>query len=213
MENKEYNAVLVSPTEFPDRIITSYGGIHYGYMIYTSNHRYDLKEYSYVSGAGMMNDALRDYYRQSILNTLFSYHSRGIPYLYVVSPTCTDEERDIAKTVGCQEDSFSPLVINGRLGRVLISHDRIRFWWQSSAKYVLVCAGGVGKSDFSHGLRGETSGVRAYVIVSDYNAGGNYVYNNRYNNIMLSSTSFPTVHRLPEADDTNKEPVEQDNKT
>lgn len=211
LKNQEYNAVLVSPTESPDRMITSLAGTHYGYMIYTSAHNSESRNYLEVHGAGMIREDNLDYYNPSAKHKLLSYHSRRIPYLYNVSPSCTVEEREFAKLIGCQEDSNSPFVINGRPGRVLISHNRIRFWWQSSAKYVFVCAGGVGKSDFSHGLRGETSGVRAYVIVSDYNAGGNHVYNNKYNNIMLGFTSFPTVHRLREANDTNKEPANQDN--
>lgn len=212
LENRDYNAVLVTPTESPDGMITSLAGTHYGYMIYTSAHNSESKNYLEVHGVGMISENIPDYYKQSIKHKLLSYHSRKIPYLYNVSPSCTDEERTLAQSMGCLVDNKGPLMINGKLGRVLISHNRIRFWWQSSAKYVLVCAGGVGKSDFSHGLRGETSGVRAYVIVSDYNAGGNYVYNNKYNNIMLGFTSFPTVHRLREANNTNKEPVKQDNK-
>jgi hypothetical protein len=115
--------------------------------------------------------------------------------------------------MGCLVDNKGPLMINGKLGRVLISHNRIRFWWQSNAQYVFVCAGGVGKSDFSQGLRGETSGVRAYVILSGTDAGGNYVYNNKYNEILIASTSFPTVHRLREANEPVKqdEPVKHDN--
>lgn len=212
LENREYNAVLVTPTESPDRMITSLAGTHYGYMIYTSAHNSESRNYLEVYGVGMICKDNLDSYKPSAKHKLLSYHSRRIPYLYNVSPSCTVEEREFAKLIGCQEESNSPFVINGRPERVLISHNRIRFWWQSNAKYVFVCAGGVGKSDFSHGLRGETSGVRAYVIVSDYNAGGNYVYNNKYNNIMLGFTSFPTVHRLREANDTNKEPANQDNK-
>lgn len=212
LKNQVYDAVLVTPTESPDRMISSLTGIHYGYMIYTSAYDLDSKDYLEVHGVGMMSDNILDLYRQAIRHKLLSYRSRRIPYLYNVSPSCTTEERAIAKLIGCHTDPYSSLMINGKLGRVIISHNRIRFWWQSSAKYVLVCAGGVGKSDFSHGLRGMTSGVRAYVIVSDYNAGGNYVYNNKYNEIMIGSTSFPTVHRLREANNTNKEPVNQDNK-
>jgi hypothetical protein len=213
LENKDYEAVLVTPTESPDSMIKSLAGTHYGYMIYTSVHNSESRNYLEVHGVGMIREDNLNYYKSSIQHKLLSYHSRRIPYLYNVSPSCTVEEREFAKLIGCQEESNSPFVINGRLGRVLISHNRIRFWWQSSAKYVFVCAGGVGKSDFSHGLRGETSGVRAYVIVSDYNAGGNYVYNNKYNNIMLGFTSFPTVHRLREANEPVKqdEPVKHDN--
>lgn len=212
LEKRDYDAVLVTPTESPDRMITSLAGVHYGYMIYTSAHNSKSKNYLEVHGVGMISEDNLNLYLPATKHKLLSYHSRRIPYLYNVSPSCTEEEREFAKLIGCQVDSLSPFVINGRLGRVIVSHNRIRFWWQSSAKYVFVCAGGVGKSDFSCGLRGMTSGVRAYVIVSDYNAGGNYVYNNRYNNIMLGSTSFPTVHRRREANKTNKEPVKQDNK-
>lgn len=212
LEKRSYDAVLVTPTESPESMIKSLAGTHYGYMIYTSAHNLESKNNLEVHGVGMIREDNLDYYKSSIIHKLLSYHSRRIPYLYNVSPSCTKEEIEFAKLIGCQTDSYSPFVINGKFGRVIISHNRIRFWWQSSAKYVLVCAGGVGKSDFSHGLRGMTSGVRAYVIVSDYNAGGNYVYNNKYNEILIGSTSFPTVHRLREANDTNKEPVKQDNK-
>lgn len=210
LKNEKYNAVLVTPTESPDRMISSLAGIHYGHIIYTSAHGYDIENRKDVHGAGMFN-RLDFMYNNDYIKELFSYKSRNIPYLYNVSPTCTDEEREKAQSMGCLVDNKGPLMINGKLGRVIISHNRIRFWWQSNAKYVFVCAGGVGKSDFSQGLRGETSGVRAYVIVSNYDAGGNYVYNNKYNEILIGSTSFPTVHRLSTADDTNKEPAKQDN--
>ena len=210
LKNQEYNAVLVTPTESPDRMISSLAGIHYGHIIYTSAHGYDIKNRKDVHGVGMVN-RLESRYKKKHKMELFSHQLRNIPYLYNVSPSCTDEERTLAQSMGCLVDNKGPLMINGKLGRVIISHNRIRFWWQSNAKYVFVCAGGVGKSDFSQGLRGETSGVRAYVIVSDSDAGGNYVYNNKYNEILIGSTSFPTVHRLSKADDTNKEPAMQDN--
>lgn len=203
LENREYDAVLVTPTESPDKMISSLAGIHYGHIIYTSAHGYDIDNRRDVHGVGMAN-RLESRYKKKHIKGLFSHQLRNIPYIYNVSPTCTDEERSLAQSMGCLADNKGPLMINGKLGRVLISHNRIRFWWQSNAKFVFVCAGGVGKSDFSHGLRGETSGVRAYVIVSGTDAGGNTLYNNKYNEILIASTSFPTVHRLREADDTNK---------
>lgn len=203
LKNLEYNAVLVTPTESPERMILHLAGIHYGYIVYTSAHGYDIKKRNYVHGVGMAN-RLASKYKNHHIKELFSHQLRNIPYLYNVSPTCTDKERSLAQSMGCLADNKGPLMINGKFGRVLISHNRIRFWWQSTAKYVFVCAGGVGKSDFSHGLRGETSGVHAYVILSSSDAGGDTLYNNKYNEILIASTSFPTVHRLREADDTNK---------
>lgn len=217
LKNRQYDAVLVTPTESPDRMISSLAGIHYGHIIYTSMHRYDIDGRKEVHGMGMIG-RLVNRYKKKYITEFFSYKSRKIPYLYNVSPSCTNEERTLAQSMGCQAYIRGPLMFNGQLGRVLISHNRIRFWWQSSAKYVFVCAGGVGKSDFSHGLRGEMSGVRAYVIVSSTDAGGDSLYYNKYNEILIASTSFPTVHRLREANDTNKEPyrleadVKQDNK-
>ena len=217
LKNRQYDAVLVTPTESPDRMISSLAGIHYGYIIYTSIHGYNNDERKEVHGMGIVNRFVPRY-KKNHIKEFFSYKSRNIPYLYNVSPSCTDKEKTEAQSMGCLVDNKGPLMINGKLGRVLISHNRIRFWWQSDAKYVFVCAGGVGESDFSHGLRGETSGVRAYVIVSSTDAGGNTLYNNKYNEILIASTSFPTVHRLSKADDTNEKPsrleadVEQDNK-
>jgi hypothetical protein len=212
LENKDYEAVLVTPTESPDKIITSLAGTHYGYMIYTSVHSSDLTNRLEVHGAGITN-RYASKYKDGYKNKLFSHLSRKIPYLYNVSPSCTDNERTNAKSMGCQVDDEGPFMINVKPGRVIISHNRIRFWWQSHAKYVFVCAGGVGKSDFSHGLRGMTSGVRAYVIVSDFNAGSDTAYNNKYNEVLVGSTSFPTVHRLREANEPVKqdEPVKKDN--